>query len=148
MQLGFQTIPKPNAQIIETYKGVIIWNNRMCTGACLRAAAQSWGQTDLGPGSHASPPGLAPAAPAVPQSPHTRCPQLWMLHECIWDDWVQFKLYNHYTVKRNVLRTVRAQMADRPQFNYAVPPEPPTSLGKTQPYTADCPHSNRGPTAG
>ena len=25
----------------------------MCTGACLRSAAQSWGQTGLGPGSHA-----------------------------------------------------------------------------------------------
>ena len=31
----------------------------LCTGACLRAAAQSWGQTGLGPVSHAFPPGLA-----------------------------------------------------------------------------------------
>ena len=38
----------------------------MCTGACLQAAAQSYGQMGLGPGSHASHPGLAPAAPAVP----------------------------------------------------------------------------------
>ena len=35
MQLEFQIIPKPNAQVINTYIGVIISHNRMCTGACL-----------------------------------------------------------------------------------------------------------------
>ena len=83
MQLCFQSTPERNAQVINTYIGIIISNNRMCTEACLRAAAQSWGQTGLGPGAHASPPGLASAPPAVPQSPQIRRPQLRMLHVCI-----------------------------------------------------------------
>ena len=61
MQLGFQTIPELNAQVLETYIGVIIQNTRMCTGACLAPAAQHWGQTGLGPGAHtALPAELAP----------------------------------------------------------------------------------------
>ena len=55
----------------------------MCTGAYLRAVAQNWGQAGLGPGAHTSPPGLVTAAPAVPQSPQIRRPQLRMLHVCI-----------------------------------------------------------------
>ena len=60
---------------------------------------------------------------------------------------MQLKLYNHYNVKRNVLRTVRAQMADRPQYNSADPPEPTTSLDKLQNYRADCPLQHSGPSA-
>ena len=47
----------------------------------------------------------------------------------------------------NALRTVRAQVADRPQYNSADPPEPTTSLDKFQSIRrtvrsniADCPH--------
>ena len=60
---------------------------------------------------------------------------------------MQFKLYNRYTVKRNVLRTVRAQMADRPQYNSANPPDTTTSLDKLQNYRVDCPLQNSGPSA-
>ena len=35
---------------------------------------------------------LQPAAPAVPQSPQIRRPQLRMLHVCIWNKWVQPKI--------------------------------------------------------
>ena len=84
MQLRFQTIPKPNAQILETYIGDIIKNSRMCTGACLRAAARYCGELGLGPGSHTSPPaGLALAAHVAPQPPRRQPPSLWLLHVCI-----------------------------------------------------------------
>jgi len=49
----------------------------------------------------------------------------------------------------NALRTVRAQVADRPQYNSADPPEPTTSLDKFQSIRrtvrsniADCPQFN------
>ena len=84
MQLRFQTIPKPNAQILETYIGDIIKNSRMCTGACLRAAARYCGELGLGPGPHASlPAGPAPAAPVAPQPPRTPPPLSRLLHVCI-----------------------------------------------------------------
>jgi len=83
MQLGFQTIPELNAQVLETYIGVIIQNTRMCTGACLAPAAQHWGQTGLGPGAHTSPLGLASFALVVPRSLQRRLPQMRMLHVCI-----------------------------------------------------------------
>ena len=38
-------------------------------------------------------------------------------------------------------------MADRPQFNFADPPEPTMSLDKLQNYSADCPLQNIGPSA-
>ena len=84
MQLKFQTIPKPNAQLLETYIGDIIKNSRMCTGVCLRVTAGYWGELGLGPGSHASPPaGLALAAPVAPQPPRRQPPPLRLLHVCI-----------------------------------------------------------------
>ena len=83
MQLKFQTIPKHNAQLLETYIGDIILNSRICTGAGLRVAAGYCGELGLGPGSHASPPaGPAPAAPVAPQPPRTRPPRLRFLHVC------------------------------------------------------------------
>ena len=48
MQLKFQTIPKHNAQLFDTYIGDIILNSRICTGACLRVAAGYWGELGLG----------------------------------------------------------------------------------------------------
>ena len=61
MQLGFHSTRKRNAQVINTYIGVIISNNRMCTGAYFRAAAQHWGALGLGPTPHEPPAaGLAP----------------------------------------------------------------------------------------
>ena len=84
MQLGFQTISKLNAQVIETYIGVIILNNRTCTGACLRAAAQCNGELGLGPAPHDPPAaGLAPVAPVAPQPPRTQFPPPRLLHVCI-----------------------------------------------------------------
>ena len=81
MQLRFQTIPIPNAQLLETYIGDIILNSRICTGACLRVAAGYWGELGLGPGSHASPTaGPAPAAPVAPQPPCIRSPPPRLLH--------------------------------------------------------------------
>ena len=83
MQLGFQTVPKLNAQIIKTYIGVIILNSRMCTGAFLVSDAQNWGELGLGPGPHASPPaGPALAAPVAPQPPRTPPPLPRLLHVC------------------------------------------------------------------
>jgi hypothetical protein len=55
--------------------------------------------------------------------------------------------YTITTIKRNVLRTVRAQMADRPQYNSTDPPDTTTSLDKLQNYRADCPLQNSGPSA-
>ena len=84
MQLGFQTIPKPNAQVIETYIGVISRNNRMCTGTCLESVAQNWGELGLGPTPHDPPAaGLAPAVPVAPQPPRISPPPLRLLHVCI-----------------------------------------------------------------
>ena len=60
---------------------------------------------------------------------------------------MQLTLYNHYTLKRNVLRTVHAQLADRLQYNSADPTEPTTFLDKLQNYRADCPLQNSGPSA-
>ena len=45
MQLEFQLISKPNAQVIDTYIGVIILFNRLCTGLALSlllSARVSW----------------------------------------------------------------------------------------------------------
>ena len=47
----------------------------------------------------------------------------------------------------NALRTVRAQVADRPPYHSTDPPEPSTSLDKLQNYRVDCPLQNSGPSA-
>ena len=47
----------------------------------------------------------------------------------------------------NALRTVRAQVADRPRYNSADPPEPTPPLVKFQIYTADCPLTLSGLSA-
>ena len=70
---------------VYIYIYVIISNNRMCTGACLRAAARHWAQLGLGPGAHAHtalPAELAPAAPVARRSPRTRLPRRRRLHVC------------------------------------------------------------------
>ena len=83
MQLGFQTIPELNAQVLETYIGVIIQNTRVCTGACLAPAAQHWDEWGLGPTPHGPPAaGLAPAAPGAPQPPRTQLLQRRRLYIC------------------------------------------------------------------
>ena len=58
--------------------------SRSCTGACLRAAAQNWGELGLGPTPHEPPAaGLAPAAPMASQPPRIQSPPLRLLHVCI-----------------------------------------------------------------
>ena len=103
----------------------------MCTGACLRATAQNWSQTGLGPV-------LTPLLLGLRRL-LLRCrnhlehdvlnggcyTNAYEIIEC--STMMQLLYFNW-----NVLRTVCAQVADRPRYNSADPPEPTTSLDKFQ----------------
>ena len=115
MQVGFQIIPKPNAQVIVMYIGVIIWNKRMCTGACLRAAARHWAQLGLGPGAHNSPAELAPAAPVARRSTRTRLLRRRHLHVCIWHENACSMICNFET-SLNRIHAPLSKTTRRPHF--------------------------------